>query len=258
MTSGPDLVEIGASNFDTFPCCGIKSPTHTGHRRKRCWLEANAPFGLSAKALIAPGGRQAGYIEYIPGEFAWRGVDAAGYMFIHCIWMCAMRYRRRGWGRLMLDACLADARRAGMHGVAVVVRDGPWLADHRLFLANGFEAVDAAPPDYHLLVRRLKSGVPGPRFRMGWDQRVARYSRGLTVIASGQCPYIAKFASDIGATAAKENGMTVRMVELESWRDAQNAPTPYALSALIYNGRLLADHPISRTSFRNIMGGLLP
>ena len=43
------------------------------------------------------------------------------------------------------------------------------------------------------------------------------------------------------------------MVDLESWSDAQNAPTPYAIFALIYNGRLLADHQISRTRFRNIM-----
>jgi hypothetical protein len=43
------------------------------------------------------------------------------------------------------------------------------------------------------------------------------------------------------------------VVDLESWSDAQNAPTPYAVFALIYNGRLLADHQISRTRFRNIM-----
>jgi hypothetical protein len=43
------------------------------------------------------------------------------------------------------------------------------------------------------------------------------------------------------------------VVDLESWSDAQNAPTPYAIFALIYNGRLLADHQISRTRFRNIM-----
>jgi len=43
------------------------------------------------------------------------------------------------------------------------------------------------------------------------------------------------------------------VVDLESWSDTQNAPTPYAIFALIYNGRLLADHQISRTRFRNIM-----
>ena len=61
---------------DSLSCCCIKSATHPRRQQKRCWLEANAKFGLRAKALIAPDGKQAGYIEYIPGEFAWRGVEA--------------------------------------------------------------------------------------------------------------------------------------------------------------------------------------
>ena len=40
--------------------------------------------------------------------------------------------------------------------------------------------------------------------------------------------------------------------------DAQNAPTPYAVFAVIYDGRLLADHQISRARFRNIMNKLRP
>jgi len=257
MTSQPDLVEIGALNFDTIPCCGIRSSTHAGRRQKLAWIEANAPFGLCAKALFDAGGRESGYIEYIPGEFAWRGVDAAGYLFVHCIWMHAKRHQRNGWGSMMLDTCLADARRAGLHGVAVVVRDGPWLADHRLFLAKGFEKVDAAPPDYHLLVRKLHRAAD-PRFRKGSDERLVRYGRGLTVIRCSQCPYIAKFASEIVQTAVAEYGIPSRVVSLETSWDAQNAPTPYAVFSVIYNGRLLADHPISRTRFRNIMRSVLP
>jgi hypothetical protein len=70
---------------------------------------------------------------------------------------------------------------------------------------------------------------------------------------SSQCPHIAKFASDIAQTAAEEYQIKPRVLDLRSWRDAQNAPTPYAVFALIYNRRLLADHQISRTRFRNIM-----
>jgi len=65
--------------------------------------------------------------------------------------------------------------------------------------------------------------------------------------------YIAKFAADIIETAEKEYHIRPTLVDLESWSDAQAAPTPYAVFALIYGGRLLADHQISRTRFRNIM-----
>lgn len=254
MTGKPSLVDIDAASFDTLPCCGIKDAAHPGRRQKHCWLEANAKFGLRARALVAPDGRPCGYIEYLPGEFAWRGVDARGYMFIHCVWLHGKQYQGKGWGSLMVQACLDDAKKARMSGVAVVVRESPWLADHRLFVANGFEPVDATPPDYELLVRKFTSGAANPAFKKSVDLR--KYDRGLTLIRSGQCPYIAKFEAEILATAENEYHLKPKVVELRSYRDAQAAPTPYAVFALIYNGRLLTDHQISRTRFRNIMNKL--
>ena len=250
------LIAVDPANFDRLPCCGIKNPMHPGRREKCRWLQANEKFGLRAKTLLSPDGRPAGYTEYLPGEFAWRGVDAGGYLFIHCIWVHSRRDQRKGWGSLMIEACLAEARSGGMSGAAVVVRDGPWLADRRLFLANGFEPVDTAPPDYQLLVRKFKRTAANPAFKKGWDRKVARFGRGLTIIRSSQCPHIAKFASDIAQTAVEEYQIAPRVVDLRSWRDAQNAPTPYGVFALIYKGRLLADHQISRARFRNIMNSL--
>jgi len=253
VTTKPRLIDVDAASFDRLPCCGIKSPTHPGRERKRCWLQANAKFGLRAKMLLAPDGEPAGYIEYLPGEFAWRGVEARGFLFIHCVWIFRKQHQRKGWGRVMIEACLNDARKAGMHGAAVMVRDGAWLADRRLFLANGFAPVDTAPPDYQLLVCKFDDDTANPAFKKGWDQRLAKYSRGLTVIRSDQCPHIAKFAAEIIETAETEYRIKPTVVDLESWSDAQKAPTPYAIFSLIYNGRLLADHQISRTRFRNIM-----
>ncbi|MBZ5580618.1 MAG: GNAT family N-acetyltransferase [Acidobacteriia bacterium] len=256
MTLKPLLTDITPANFQAFPCCGIKNTAHPGRCAKQCWLESNFQFGVRAKVLLDPGGEPCGYIEYLPGEFAWRGVEAGGYMFIHCLWNHSKRHQRRGWGSAMVEACLHDAREAGMSGVAVVAREGPWLADRRLFLANGFERVDTAPPDYELLIRKLKASARNPAFKKGWDEKVARYSRGLTMIRAGQCPYITKFAAEIAETAEQEYGIKPSVVDIESWRDAQNAPTPYATFSLIYKGRLLADHQVSRTRFRNIMNGL--
>jgi GNAT superfamily N-acetyltransferase len=247
------LIDVDAASFDSLPCCGIKTATHPGRTEKRCWLQANAKLGLRAKMLLAPDGQPSGYIEYLPGEFAWRGVEAAGFMFVHCVWIFFRRHQRKGWGSIMVEACLNDAKKSGMRGAAVMVRDGPWLADRRLFLAHGFKPVDTAPPDYQLLVRKFDSGTASPAFKQDWDNKLRQYSRGLTIIRSSQCPHIAKFADEIIETAEKEYGMKPRVVELKSWSEAQNAPTPYAVFALIYNGHLLADHQISRTRFRNIL-----
>jgi hypothetical protein len=249
----PHLVDVTPANFDDLPCCGIKDQAHLGRLRKKCWLEAHYGLGLRAKMLLDAGGKPSAYIESVPGEFAWRGVEARGYMFIHCTWNQSRRHQRRGWGRAMVEACVKEAKEAGMKGVAVVTRSGPWLADERLFTACGFESADSAPPDYQLLVRKFKAVSGGPVFKRDWDRKVARYGRGLTMIRSSQCPYIAKFAAEIAESAEEEFGIKPRVVDLESWRDAQDAPTPYAVFSLIYNGRLVADHQVSRSRFRNII-----
>jgi GNAT superfamily N-acetyltransferase len=255
MTELPVLVDLDPSNIETSPCCWIKNPAHPGRCEKNGWLLANFKKGLRARLLLAPDGKQCGYIEYIPGESAWRAVDAPAYLFIHCIYI--HRYQHRGFGGQLLDSVVEDARRNGMHGVAVAARSGPWLADPRLFLANGFEVADTAPPDYQLLVRKLDPRAPDPAFRKIGPGVWKKYEHGLTIIRSAQCPHIAKFADEIAETAEREYGMTPRVVELRSCRDAQNAPTPYAVFAIIHNGRLLADHQISRTRFRNIMNKLI-
>jgi GNAT superfamily N-acetyltransferase len=226
---GPRLIDAGVENFDALPCCGIKCATHAGRQEKRRWLESNAHLGLRAKALLAPDGQPSGYIEYIPGESAWRGVNAANYLFIHCVWIYSKQYQRKGWGRVLVNACIEDAKHDGKSGVAAVAREGPWMADRRLFLGCGFEAVDTAPPDYTLFAYKFDRSAANPSFMTDWDRKPGRYGKGLTIIRSSQCPHIAKFATDIVETAAREFHVKPKVVDLSSPLEAQNAPTPYAV-----------------------------
>jgi GNAT superfamily N-acetyltransferase len=257
VTSAPCLIDVDAASFDRLPCCGIKSATHPGRLQKCRWLHSQTEFGLRAKMLLAPDGEAAGYIEYLPGEFAWRGVEARGYLFIHCVWVFFRRYQQKGWGRVMVEACLDDAKKSGMSGAAALVRSGPWMADRRLFTACGFEPCDTAPPDYELLVRKFASVAAGPTIRKDGSRKLEKFGRGLTIIRSSQCPHIAKFADDIVEAAEHEYRLKPAVVDLKTCHDAQSAPTPYAVFTLIYNGKLVADHQISRTRFRNIMDRLL-
>lgn len=256
MTRMPVLVDLDPASLETLPCCGVKNAAHEGRCNKNRWLKAQFKKGLRAKVLLTADKRQCGYIEYLPGEYAWRGVDAGGYMFIHCIWTFYKQHQHRGLGGLMIQACLEDAAQAGKRGVAVVAREGPWLAAPPLFLANGFELVDTAPPDYSLLVRKLDPSAANPAFKTGWEDKLKKYGSGLTIIQSHQCPHIAKFAGEIAQTAERDYGVRPRIVRIRSHREAQNAPTPYAVFAVLHNGRILADRQISRTRFRNIMRAL--
>lgn len=138
MTQMPVWIDLDPADPGKFPCCGVKNAAHEGRRLKNCWLAANSKTGVRAKVLVTPDNRQCGFLEYVPGELAWRGVDAGGYLFIHCIWIHFKQYQGQGLAGQAIEACLADAAEAGSHGVAVIAREGPWLAGPALFLANGF------------------------------------------------------------------------------------------------------------------------
>ena len=253
MPPQPLLIDITSENLHELPCCGIKDSSHPGVISKRRWILRHLKLGLSAKILIDDDGRPCGYIEYLPGKYAWRGVNATGYMFIHCIWNHSRRNRRKGWASAMIEACISDAKVSKMYGAAVITRESPWMAGSALFESNGFLLVDTAPPDYKLWMRKLKPSAPNPAFRKSGATRAARFKDELAIVRSDQCPYIAKFTAEICAAAQRDYGITPRVVELKSFRDAQNAPTPYSVFSIISRGNLLADHPISSTRFRNIM-----
>jgi hypothetical protein len=123
-----------------------------------------------------------------------------------------------------------------------------------LFSRCGFAVVDTAPPDYEFLALRFTGGAPPPKFRSIPKDVLKKYAKGLTIIRSDQCPHAVKFAREIAEFAQSEYGLAPRIVVPESMRDA---PTPYAVFSIIYNGQLLADHQISRTRFHNIMKKLL-
>ncbi len=104
--------------------------------------------GLRLKLLLINEGPRRGFtsrgfIEYIPGEYTWRGIDAKGHMAIHCIWVVG-RNKKHGYGKMLLEQCLNDAK--GLNGVAVVTSEQPWLTNKRFFLKNGFKLIDKAHP----------------------------------------------------------------------------------------------------------------
>jgi hypothetical protein len=250
---GLQVVEVTPAQLGQLPCCGVKNTAHEGHRAKKAWLKEYLPKGLRARILLTEDNRQCGYIEYLPGEHAWRGVDAAGYMFIHCIWTFYRKYQHKGNAARLVQACADDARKAKMRGVAVIARRKPWLASSELFVKCGFEVIGTAPPDYELLVLKFRKNAPNPRFLPISGDRLKTGGRGLTIIRANQCPHAVKFAREIGEVAEREFQLKPKHVLLKSCQDARNAPTPYAVFSVIYNGTVLSDHQISKTRFRNLM-----
>jgi hypothetical protein len=246
-----EIVTITEENLMEHPqaICYI-NPKHPSYTLKIDWLKQRLKEGLVIKLLYAENEkRPQGYIEYIPGERAWRAVYAAGYMFIHCIWVYANAYKNQGIGSLLVSEVLKDAAVKNMNGAAVVSSESAFMAKANLFKKNGFLVMDAAPPGYKLLVKQLKPSIP-PAF-MDWDKHLQSY-KGLHIVYSNQCPWVARFVSELG-TFTQSKGLKIHITELKTANQAQQAPSPYATFNLVHNGKLLADHYISMTRFQNIL-----
>ena len=148
----------------------------------------------------------------------------------------------------MIRACVEEAERAGSIGVAAMVSNGTWMAGKEIFLNNGFTKI-AERDRFELVVHRLREGAE-PRFR-DIDGNSARY-RGLHIVYSDQCPMLLKSVNDLSQMAA-EYGLNLRVTVLKSAQEAQNAPSYYGAFSLLWNGRVLSDHYVSRGRFRNIL-----
>jgi hypothetical protein len=189
-------------------------------------------------------------IEYVLGNHAWRPVEAAGYLVIHCL-MVHAKHQGKGLGSLLLDECLRDAKKSKCPGVAVVTSSDSFMAGSELFSRAGFVCVDRIAP-YELLVKKLKKAAPDPRFIVDRERLCKRYRRGLTILAADQCPYVIKSAERI-AEASRTLGLEPKVVHVGSAKASRQLPTPYGVFSIIYDGKLIAERPISATRFMNIM-----
>jgi ribosomal protein S18 acetylase RimI-like enzyme len=249
----PDLTlqDITENNITEYPPVCFLNPKNEGYQIKREWLQNRFAEGLKIKLLsVATEKKPVGFIEYVPGEYAWRAVDATGYLFIHCIWVSPNKYKEQGYGSLLVQECIKDAAKEDKYGVAVVTSDGPFMAGTGLFIKNVFTSVARAKPSFDLMVKPLKEGAPLPQFR-DCEKQLGSY-KGLHVIYANQCPWVARSINDLREIAAK-TGWELHVTELKTAHEAQNAPSVYAVFNLVYNGKLLVDHYISNTRFQNII-----
>jgi N-acetylglutamate synthase-like GNAT family acetyltransferase len=237
-TKRAKLIDITAENVtENGFFCYMSKPKAEGYQRKLSWLKARFAEGMRIKMYELP---QRGFIEYIPGEHAWRTVDAKGYMFIHCLWIVG-KSKGQGLGGRLLKACITDAREAGMHGVAMLTSEGNWLAGKKLLLQHGFKLVAQAPPAFNLMAMKFDN-APLPALLNNWEKKTEQFARGLTVLRSDQCPYIDDAVKTVLDTA-KRLGIESRVVKLISSEDIRNlSPSPYGVFSIVYHGKLLSYH----------------
>jgi len=245
------IIDLTPENIADYGVCGYKDlKKHIELRRKIEWFKKYYLKGLRIKAIISKTSGYQGMLEYIPGKYAHRPVDAEDYMFIHCIFVGFKKeFKGRGYALSLIDECIKEAKNSKMQGVAVITRKGSFMAKKEIFIKKGFELVEEVKPDFELLVLKFNQESKNPKFK---EMKMDKYMIGLTIIRSAQCPYSVKNVEAIIDTAKKMN-LKVKLVELEDLETPQSVPCAFGTFCIIYNGEILTHHPISNKRFENII-----
>lgn len=127
-----DFINLTADNLASeHLCCIIRSRApHPGVEEKRQWLASRIREGHVFRKLNAKG---VVFIEYAPLETAWVPILGDNYYYIYCLWVSGS-YKGKGYGKLLMEYCLADARKKGKSGVCMLgaEKQKAWLADNPL------------------------------------------------------------------------------------------------------------------------------
>ena len=246
-----EIIDLTPENIADFGVCGYKDvEKHLELRRKINWFKEYYPKGLRIKAIISKKGGYQGMLEYIPGKYAHRPVNAEGYMFIHCIWVgFRAEFKGKGFASSLIDACIEEAKSLNMYGVVVVTRKGPFMANKDIFIKKGFRSTDSAKPDFDLLAIKFNKTAADPKFKTFSPEK---YDNGLTITRSAQCPYSVKNVDAILKTAKKLKIKT-NLIEIKDSESAQKTPCAFGTFCIIHNKEVISHHPISNTRFENIM-----
>lgn len=245
-----NIVTITKENLEKeHICCAISNNHDCQVAAKKAWLAERFADGLVFKKGDVRGKV---FIEYMPAEKAWSPIDAAGYMFIDCLWVSG-QYQGQGISNVLLAECIADSKRQGKKGLVIVSspKKMPFLSDPKYLRYKGFLPADTAAPYYELMYLPFAENIATPRFKAcAKDGRIDEL--GLVLFYSHQCPFTEKYVSLI-ADLAESKGIGLRVRKFQTTEQAQNAPAPFTTYSLFYNGEFVTHEILTEKKFENLL-----
>ena len=243
------IVEVTSENVikETFFC--IKDTKRQGFTDKLNWFKKRHKEGLRIKILKNDEDKMLGFIEYVPAKYAWRPIDADNYMFIHCTYIYSKKERNKGYGAMLIADAEKAAKAQGMDGVCVITSKGGWLANKTIFKKNDYEQVETKDR-FELLSKTWNSDAEKPRF-FNWSLQQKKY-KGWHLSYADQCPWSEKSVAAI-LNVAMDHGIDLKVSKINTVEEAKMAPSGFGVFNLVRDGKLLEDHYISATRFRNIL-----
>ncbi|NND04939.1 MAG: GNAT family N-acetyltransferase [Saprospiraceae bacterium] len=243
------IVEVTPDNAKEETLFCVKDITNPGFELKRKWFEKRYGEGLRMKILKDYRDKMIGFIEFVPAEHAWRPIEANNFMFIHCMYVYSKQDRNKGYGSQLIMEAEKEAKEQDMAGLCVMASRGAWIANNEIFKKNGFQKVDTRGR-FDLSAKKWDTTVDDPAL-LDWTSQQRKY-HGWHLLYADQCPWHQKSVEAI-LNVAMDHGIELKVKEMKIPEEAKHAPSGFGVFSLLHNGKLLEDHYISATRFRNIL-----
>ena len=111
-----NYIQITKENIDTeHICCAMSGKQSIA---KKEWMKQRFEEGL---VFYRSEERGKCFIEYIPADSAWVPIEAAGYLYISCLWVSGSM-KGHGYSNDLLSKCVQDALTQGKRESAFCAR----------------------------------------------------------------------------------------------------------------------------------------
>ncbi len=243
------FINVTPENVDEHGFFCVKNIKSKEFEMKKEWFIKSYEEGLRIKIMVNEAGKQIGYIEFVPAENAWRPVDAPGFMFVQCLFMYSNKDKNIGNGLLLIEACEEEAVKLKMRGICTMTSKGTFIADKRLFEKNGFKQVDKLER-FELMTKKFDTKFDDPKLN-DWTKNREKF-QGWHLLYADQCPWHHKSVEAL-KEVVEELGVKLKVKQLSTSKEAKQAPSGFGTFSLLHDGKLLEDHYLSSTRFRNIL-----
>lgn len=244
-----NYIRITKENIDKeHICCAMSGKQSLA---KKEWLKKRLDEGL---VFYRSEDRGKCFIEYIPAENAWVPIEADGYLYINCLWI-AGSMKGHGYSNDLLNECIKDAKMQGKKGVCILSSEGrkrEFLSDPNYLKHKGFLVADVSDCGINLMFLPIDQNAEPPKFK-----ECAKHPKikddGFVIFYTDQCPFTYYWVPRV-QEVAKEHGIAIKTVHIESKEMAQNAPTPVTTYALFRDGKFITHAIQSDKKFLALAG----
>ncbi|WP_109852263.1 N-acetyltransferase [Aquimarina sp. AU58] len=233
------LIDLNTENISTeHICCAISDKKCSdSYQAKKDWLTKEFNNGYVFRRINE---RAKVFIEYGPAENAWIPIKASNYLNINCFWVSG-KFKKNGYGKELLKTAIDDAKSQGKDGLVTVVgtKKFHFMSDTKWFLKQGFEEVERISSGFSLLAKRINPKAELPKFNESVKSGECFEKNGIVVYYSNRCPFAEFHAKNSLIETAKKRKIPLKIIKLETMKQAQSAPSPATIFSLFYNGKFM-------------------